>query len=90
MDSLLKTTLHPTYQAPTNAAIIRDTLVNLARYARTLEAALPQAALETKAEPPTLPREELAPELQTDLSCNPPPPLWRIGKSQQCRALMRL
>ena len=54
MDTLLKTILHPTYQAPTNAAVIRETLVNLARYARALEAAVPRDAFETKADPPPL------------------------------------
>ncbi|TEB23521.1 hypothetical protein FA13DRAFT_1778290 [Coprinellus micaceus] len=40
MDPLLKTILSPTYQAPTNPAIIRETLVNLARYSRALEDAV--------------------------------------------------
>jgi len=74
MDSLLKTILHPTYQAPTNAAVIRETLVNLARYARALEAALPLGAFESKADPPPLARAELEPELQPEEYYIPPPP----------------
>lgn len=45
MDPLLKTILSPTYQAPTNPAIIRETLINLARYSRALEIAVPPDAM---------------------------------------------
>lgn len=53
MDTLLTKILTPTYQAPTNPNIIRETIINLARYARALESALPPDALSR--EPPTVP-----------------------------------
>ncbi|KAJ2915986.1 hypothetical protein MD484_g4433, partial [Candolleomyces efflorescens] len=55
MDPLLKTILSPTYQAPTNPAIIRETLVNLARYSRALEAAVPKEALKERTTVPPPP-----------------------------------
>ncbi|RXW19238.1 hypothetical protein EST38_g6605 [Candolleomyces aberdarensis] len=40
MDPLLKTILSGSYQAPTNPVLAREVIIDLARYARTLEAAV--------------------------------------------------
>ncbi|KAG2014304.1 nuclear protein [Coprinopsis cinerea AmutBmut pab1-1] len=43
MNPLLETILSATYQAPTNPAIIRNTLISLASYARLLEQRVPKS-----------------------------------------------
>ncbi|TFK22788.1 hypothetical protein FA15DRAFT_643581 [Coprinopsis marcescibilis] len=57
MNGLLTAVLSSTYQAPSHPAILRDTLVSLARYSRALEQVLPSESwattpVPTKYEPP--------------------------------------
>ncbi|KAF6764452.1 fungal-specific transcription factor domain-containing protein [Ephemerocybe angulata] len=71
MQPLLNTILTTTYQAPANPAIIRETLVNLARYARALESAVPAEALAEQ--------QELSQDLRPSLSSVPSNEALEIG-----------
>ncbi|KAF6764451.1 fungal-specific transcription factor domain-containing protein [Ephemerocybe angulata] len=80
MNGLLKTILSPTYQAPTNANTIRETLINLARYARALESVIPSdadmnTATTVPAAPPTASASsKIGGVLSMDPTPDPPTP----------------
>ncbi|KAJ2915983.1 hypothetical protein MD484_g4431, partial [Candolleomyces efflorescens] len=52
MDPLLKTVLSRSYQAPANPALVREVMMDIARYARALEAAIPTDVFDKPASAP--------------------------------------
>lgn len=76
MDPLLKSVLSGSYQTPGNGALIRESMVALARYARALEAGLPpeafasQEAAEVPPSPPP-PSDNNLPDPPSVVPTNP-------------------
>ncbi|KAJ2935650.1 hypothetical protein H1R20_g1444, partial [Candolleomyces eurysporus] len=86
MDPLLTTVLSGSYAETTNLTLLRETLVNVSRYARALEAALPPGTLSKRSShsPPT---DSSSPSKNTESNSSPEPDITIKEEVQEIKSL---